>query len=249
MTTEGYVTAAGTALHYDPTIDATTPTGLWADCPLLEFASNPSIGMMIREDWKGYDTTDLWTLTQATTGAAAMSTAMSGVLELDSNSTTVTQGANLQMTAGGFIVPVASTKTWAEFSFKIVDTYDDCELFVGISEADTTLIGTSANSSANHIGWQCVTDDGVLLFTSEKAGAGDTSTATTLTEAGWVKLGFYVDGISTIQQYVNGVATGTAHATANCPIVKLIPSFVCQSGGTADPIMHIKPFTIFHLYA
>ena len=247
MPTRGYQTGGGRAGHYDPAIDATSPTGLWSNAPLLEWMSNPSIGWLFHENWSQYDASNDWTLTQATTGAAALSTAEGGVLELDSGSSTATQGANLQRTGGPFLVPQAGFDIYAEFSFKIVDTYDKAEIFVGLSEVDTTIIATSANSSANHIGWQCVTDDGVLLFTSEKASTGDTGAAATIAEATYVKLGFYVNGVTSITQYVNGVATGTAKATANIPIVKMVPSFVCQSGGTNDPIMHIRPFTIFQV--
>ena len=249
MPTRGFQTGSGRALHYDPTIDATSRTGPFANAPMLEWLSNPNIGTLFHENWSEYDTTDDWTLTQATTGAAAVSTAASHVLELDSNSTTTAQGANLQRTSGPFIVPVAGTKIYAEFEVKVVDTYDKAELFIGLSEADTTVIAAAANSSANHIGWHCVTDDGVLLFTSEKAGTGDTGTAATIAEATYIRLGFVVDGITSVTQYINGVESGTAKATANVPIVKLVPTFVCHSGGTNDPILHIKPFTIFTLFA
>lgn len=249
MPTRGYQTGSGRAGHYDPTIDATSKTGVFSQAPLLEWLSNPNIGTLFHENWSGYDTTDDWTLTQATAGTAAVSTAASHVLELDSGSTTATQGANLQRTGGPFIIPAANTKIYAEFDVKVVDTYDKAELFIGLSEVDTSIIGTSANTSANHIGWQCVTDDGVLLFTSEKAGTGDTGAAATIAEDTYIRLGFLVNGVTSITQYINGVESGTAKATANIPIVKLVPSFVCQSGGTNDPILHIKPFTIFTLFA
>jgi len=200
MPTRGFQTGAGRAGHYDPTIDSTSKTGAFANAPMLEWLSNPNIGTLYHENWSGYDATDDWTLTQATTGAAAVSTAASHVLELDSNSATSTQGANLQRTGGAFIVPAANTKIYAEFEVKVVDTYDKAEVFIGLSEVDTTVLAASANSSANHIGWQCVTDDGVLLFTSEKAGTGDTGAAATIAEATYIRLGFVVDGITSITQ-------------------------------------------------
>jgi len=88
-----------------------------------------------------------------------------------------------------------------------------------------------------------------LLFTSEKAGAGATKAAATIAEATYIELGLYVDGVTSVAQYINDVLVGTAHVTANVPIVALYPSFVCQSGGTNDPIMHVKPYHIFQLYA
>jgi hypothetical protein len=249
MATRGLL-SGGVASHYDPVLSSTYQTGLWKNCPLLEYTFDPSIGVLLDERFDSYDaaaTTGDYVLTQATTGTAAISTAAPGVLEIDSNSTTATQGVNLQRAKSMFL-PASGKSIWAEFAFKIVNTYDKAEIFVGLSELDTTLIAASANSSANHIGWQCVTDDGVLLFTNEKAGAGATAAAATIAEDTYIRLGFFYDGTAdTVQQYINGVATGSAAVTANIPKVALYPSFVCQSGGTNDPIMHLRGYRIFQL--
>jgi len=249
MASRGHTTGGGRIAVYDPSLSSDFAANLWKTCPLQEYLHDPSIGVLLDEQWVSYDdtaTTGDYVTTQATTGTAAISSAAPGVLELDSNSTTATQGVQVQRAKSCFL-PAANKHIWAEWKFKIVDTYDKAEIFVGLSEIDTTIIGTSANSSANHIGWQCVTDDGVLLFTSEKATAGTTSACATIAEATYIKLGFYVNGVTSIQQYVNGVATGTAHATANIPIVAVYPSFVCQSGATNDPIMHLMGYRIFQL--
>jgi len=234
---------------YDPTLTSGYSQSLWRSCPLTEYLHDPMLGFMVDERWDSYNataTTGDYALTQATAGTGAISTAAPGVLELDSNSTTEVQGAQIQRIKSCFL-PAAGKHIWAEFKVKVVDTFDKVEMFVGLSEIDTTLIATSANSSANHIGWQCVTDDGVLLFTGEKAGAGATRAAATIAEATYIKLGFYVNGVTEIEQYVNGVLTGTNTATANVPTVAVFPSFVCQSGGTNDPIMHIQGYRIFQL--
>jgi hypothetical protein len=249
MPTRGHTTPAGVASHYDPLINPTHPTGVWASCPLLEYYSNPSIGILLQEDWQSYDpeaTNGNYVLTAATAGTAAISTAASGVLEMDCNSTTEGQGVTLQRVKSAF-VPAAGKDIWFETYLKVVDTYDKIEFFAGLSEIDTTLIASQANSSANHIGWQCVTDDGVLLFSAEKAGAGATKAATTLVEATYVRLGFHVIGVTEVEQYINGVLTGTNHVTANIPIVATYPSFVCQTGDTNDPILHIAGYRVFQL--
>lgn len=248
MATQGYL-SAGRASMFDPLLSTTYRTGLWKTCPLLEYVFDQSIGVLLDERWQSYDpeaTNGEYVLTQATAGAAAISTAAPGVLELDSNSTTSTQGATLQHNKAAF-VPAANKHIWAEFEFKVVDTFDKVELFCGLSELDTSLIAASANSSANHIGWECVSDDGVLVFAGEKAGTRGTSTAATIAEDTYVKLGFYVNGVTSVTQYVNGVETGTALATANVPVVALYPSFVCQSAGTNDPIMHLRGYRVFQL--
>jgi hypothetical protein len=249
MPTRGHTDATGRCSHFDPTLSSGYSANLWKSCPLLEYMFDPMIGFMVDERWNSYDaaaTTGDYVLTQATAGTAAISTAAPGVLELDCNSTTEGQGVTLQRVKSAFL-PAAGKHIWAEFKVKVVDTYDKIETFIGLSEVDTTLIASQANSSANHIGWQCVTDDGVLLFTGEKAGAGATRAATTLAEDTYVKLGFYVNGVTEVEQYINGVLTGTNTATANIPVVALYPSFVCQTGDTNDPILHIQGYRIFQL--
>lgn len=246
MPSRGHTTAGGRVSVYEPSVSTGYLTNMWKDAPLAEYLHDPGLGWLYVENFASYNaaaTTGDWVLTQATTGAAAISTAATGVLELDSNSTTSTQGANLQRVKC-VVVPVAGYDTYFEVSVKVVDTFDKVELFAGLSEVRTAIIASSANASDNHVGWQCVTDDGVLLFSAEKATAGATKAAVAIAEDTYVKLGFKITGVTEIQQYVNGVATGTAHATANVPIVAMVPSFVCQSAGTNDPILHIKQMRV-----
>jgi hypothetical protein len=251
MGTKGYTHPSGRVSHFDPLINPghKNNPGLWATCPLLEYLSDPSIGVYLREDFVSYNaaaTSGDYVLTQATAGTGAISTAAPGVFELDCNSTTEGQGAQIQRVKSAFL-PAAGKDIWFETTLKVVDTYDKIEFFAGLSEIDTSIIASQANSSANHIGWQCVTDNGILLFSAEKAGAGATTAATTLAEATYVKLGFRVKGVTEIEQYINGVLVGTNHVTANIPVVAVYPSFVCQTGDTNDPILHIAGYQVFQL--
>lgn len=228
--------------------------GLWRNAPLRQAFFQPLRYIDHVERWQSYDpeaTNGEWVLTQATAGTAALDTTRSGVMLLDSGSTTATQGVQIQRVKSPLVLE-ANASMWAEFPIKVVDTYDKIELFVGLSEIDTSILDTSANSSANHIGWQCVTDDGVLLFTSEKAGTGATKAAATLAEDTWIRLGFHYDADNdTLTQYVNGVkqAASLGHVTANIPKVVVYPSFVAQSGGTNDPILHVGPYRILQEWA
>jgi hypothetical protein len=189
------------------------------------------------------DPTSDYTITQATAGTFvldATDTDITGGIALaDCNSTTVTQGINIQGAAA--FLPTAGTTLVFEARIKAADIATGPEFFLGLSELDTTIIGTSAVSSANYIAWTSVTDDEITLFAGEKAGAMDTNTGHTLVEDTWVKLGFKVTGVTKAEQYINGAkqATTTDLATANIPVVSLAPSLVCQSDGTTDSIVHI----------
>jgi hypothetical protein len=247
MGSKGY-NEAGRISVYDPALNSTYTSGLWKTAPLQEYLHNPLIGTLLDENFVTYNATDEYTLTQAVTGTAAMSTAAPGVLEIDSNSVTVVQGVNLQRNIGcTCFIPAAGKHIWAEFRFKVVDAATSCEFFVGLSETDTAILDTSAMASTNCIAFWCVTDDGVMLFGSEKAGTGTTTTSATLVEDTYVNVGFYVNGVTSVEGYYNGASVGTAHATAYVPIVAMFPSFVCQSSGTTDPIMHVQGYRIFQL--
>ena len=234
---------------YDDQINSTFKTGVWADCPLVAIACDPTVGYVFFEDfmnWKGaaIETTNMagWTVTQGdSSGAVSISdTAQGGVLLIDSADTDTGDGVNLQYTEGTLpFIPVAGQDIWFECRLA-VDEFDNCEFFAGLSAVDTTIITGSDMTSANHIGFECLTDDGVLLFGAEKAGTEATPVASnTLAEDTYVRLGFHVNGVTDVTHYVNGVKIATSILTANIPIVGLTPSFVCQSGGAEDPIVHL----------
>jgi len=252
MPTKGFTDPGGRRISfYDPDISTTYATSsVWRTCPLLEYLFDPSIGFLLDERFDNYDaeaTVGDYVLTQATAGSAAISTTAPGTLSIDSGSTTSPQGANVQRIKSAF-VPAAGKHIWAEFNVSFTGVANlNVETAIGLFEIDTTVIASSAVSTANGIGWTSVTDDGVLLFDTEKATASATRAATTIVSAVKVRLGFFVNGVTSITQYINGVATGTDTATANIPIVALYPTFVCQSGGTDQPVLHVHGYRVFQL--
>lgn len=253
MPTKGFTNSGDRRVSfYDPEVSTTYATSsLWRSCPLLEYLHDPSIGTLLDYRGDSYDaaaTTGDFVLTQATAGTAAMSTTQQGTLLVNAGSTTATHGANVQRVKSMFI-PAAGKHIWAEFNVSFTGVSNlNVETAVGLAEIDTTVIASSAVSTANHIMFQSVTDDGVLLFDSMKASVGNTPAAAhTVVSGEKVRLGFYVNGVTSVQAYVNGVATGSEVATENIPIVALYPTFVCQSGGTDSPVLAVHGFRIFQL--
>uniref|UniRef100_A0A6M3XGL9 SO2946-like C-terminal domain-containing protein n=1 Tax=viral metagenome TaxID=1070528 RepID=A0A6M3XGL9_9ZZZZ len=180
-----------------------------------------------------------YTMTQATTGTWELDAdAENGVLSLDCNSTTETQGIQAQKTLASFL-PKAGRNIWFEARVKVTGIANlNAELFIGLAEIDTTVIAASAVSTANHLGFSSVTDDCILLANAEKAGTGATTTGVTIKADTWYRFGFKVSGLTSVSFYVND-AYVSALPTANIPIVVLAPTFVCQSGGTDQPVLHV----------
>lgn len=228
---------------------------LWNLARLNEIQSDPSLGYYFFDDF-------LWlpegkyTGTQATAGTFNLIAGDGGIVEADSNSTTDTQGIQAQLggdaagTSAGIAMVTCEARTEVRFECR-VKLHDfgaagaGIQFFVGLSEVDTTLIATSANSSANHIGFEGIATN-TLIGVGEKAGArGTVSGLVTVVDSdvtadSWVNLGFLVDGLDSISFFVNGVKNATTLAAANIPIVGMTPSIVCQSdGATTDPLVRM----------
>ncbi len=249
MPTRGYTdVGTGRVSHYDPTLSTGYTSGLWKTCPLLEYRHDPAIGVLLDEPFVSYNaasTSGDYVLTAATSGTGAISTTYPGCLALDAGAATSTQGVNLQRVKSMFL-PASGKNIWFEARVRMATTVVS-ELFIGLAAVDTSIIAASANSTNNRIGWTSVTDDGVLLFDCDKAGTGTTAAATTISTSAWIRLGFYYDGTAdTVQQYIDGVATGSAIATTYISKSAVYPSFVVQAAGTGQPVMHFN-YRVFQL--
>lgn len=209
----------------------------WRDCPFLGKTAFQACGMgtFFFDDFVDLPT-GKYTATQATAGTFALDDAEYGVALADCNSTTATQGINVQK-PGECVKPAAGKTIWYECRVKAADIATGPEFFAGLAITDTTLVASSALSS-QAIGFKSVTDDNVILATC-KDGSSETTASSihTFVDDAWVKLGFKVTGTSKVEFFVNGVSVGSI--TANIPTTELTPSLVCQTGGTTDPIVHI----------
>ena len=240
--------------YYDPVLSPLyTTSSLWQDCPLLAYLFDPSIGVLY-EGFTSYDptsTTGDWVATAATSGTAAILSTDRGTIQLDAGATTDNQGMQLQ-NLKQVVLPASGKDIWAEFYISLTASTPPvtrAQLFVGVAASDTSIIASGAQSTNNRIGWQIV-DGGLLVttFTADKAGTATTKTGPTLVDATKIRLGFRYDGTAdTVQQYVNGAASGTAVATANVAKLAMYPSFVCQSDGTDRPLLNVHGYRIFQL--
>ncbi len=207
------------------------------------------IGTYLNESFNSYNaaaTSGDYLATAATSGTAAISTTYPGTLALDAGATTSTQGLNLQRIKSVWL-PATGKDLWFECRLRMTTTIA-AELFAGLAASDTTIIGSSANSTNNRIGWTSVTDDGIMLLDCDKGGVGTTAAATTISTAAWIRFGFKYDGTAdTIQQFIDGVATGTPIATTYISKSAMYPSFVCQATGTGQPVLNIGGYRIFQL--
>lgn len=207
---------------------------IWHDCPMLE---DPTTGALLIENFTEMHptTANIWTITQAASaGTFALSTAYPGVALAAAGDDDDGDGVNVQRTAGPIIKPQASTNCYFEAAVA-VDYYTQIDFFLGLANADTSIIATSANSATTHVGFVCVTENGVVLGTNMAASSGETHTGmTTLANGTLVRFGIKIIGVTDIEYYVNGTEIAATVTAAKIPALAMYPSIVCQSNSLAD---------------
>ena len=226
-------------------IDRGLSPNIWNQAPLQQvLGGGLGEGFGFIDDFLAFDAdSKSWVLTNATSGTGAIDpAAKGGVLLLDSAAATNNQGVQIQL--GGAVgassfIASANSKIYYEARIKAADlgSGPTLQIFAGLAEVDTSVFASAANSTANHVGFEAINTLS-LSYVHEKAGTrvSDTS-AGTIADDTYIKVGFLIDGLTSITPFVDGIA-GTKQ-TASIPIVELTPSFVCHSSGTTDPILHV----------
>lgn len=254
MGTKAFNHGSGNILIYDDVLNPSFGQGVWGGAPIWAQHFDQSIALFLREQFTTYDataTTGDYLATAATSGTVVISTTVPGAIFIDAGAVTANQGINLQRLKTGF-VPAANKSIWAEWRIALTATTPPvtrAQIFVGLAASDATIIASGSQSTNNRIGWQ-IENGGLLVttFTSDKAGTATTKTGPTLVDATVIKLGFFYDGVAdTLQQYVNGVASGTPVTTTNIPKLVMYPSLVCQADGTDRPNMTASGYQIMQL--
>jgi len=236
------------SIEYGGETEGRGPTmqGLWNKAmPAIADYNNGLLGSLDaywRDDFQDLPT-GRYTATQSTTGTFALDDAAGGVALADCNSETVVQGINVQRggTTGETFLAAAGTTIYFEARVKAADIGTGPEFFLGLHIIDTAIIDTSAMAAADSdwVGFKSLTDNNILLgTTSDNATEATAASIHTLVEDTWVKLGFKVIGTDSVEFYVNGALKSNT-ITTNLPGGLLVPSLVCQSNGTTDPIVHI----------
>ena len=229
----------------DGGLNAGSDTDMFRTCPWLRAVSDPAFAVTFFDDFMAFDDTDDWIATTATTGTTACVAGFGGIIEMDSGAITQGQGEQIQLTTPSFL-PAAGNTLWFEARLKVTDTITKVQMFAGLSDIDTEIITSNDVGASDYIGWllddsqQTADESTPYLSLNSAAGSEEFGTANTtaMVEDTYIRLGFILDGITTLTPYLNGTA-GTAITVSSIPLIPLTPSFVCQTNGTNDPIMSV----------
>jgi len=215
---------------------------LWRGIPFNELLSNPRLGFAAHWDFCGFDN-DLWTVTNATSGTLAAISGHGGVVRVSAGAATDAQGVRSAQPGGAasqFITPAAGRIIVVEALLK--DTPQTSTLnsrWFGLA-TQTTGLGTAGDpDGTDRIGF-IAENDANIKFNYKDASATEYEVDTTydVTSGNWTKWGFRINGLSSVEWTVNGVAPTIVAATTTYAIPDAIMNITLANvanGGTGTP--------------
>ena len=213
---------------------------IWTDCPLMELRTNPELGHEYFNHYLGpidVTTGDGYTITQENSGAiSAVATVDGGVLLVDSaGNNAADDGVNVQLPNCMFKAAAGRT-IWFEARVAMVDTGDD-QYFIGLAGIDTTLIAAGImDDVVDKCGFFRIaasTADKISTITARTSAEDATTDVATIADNTYVKLGFVIDGLTSVKFYVNGALVETGVTAANIPNAVMALSYVAQCEQTS----------------
>jgi len=219
------------------TLGVAPSESLWQDCPWKEIEGNPGIGITYFDDFMGpanLATGEGWTITQVTSGTLSLAADEGGALVLDSaGNASADDGAQAQL-LNCRVLPAAGKTIWFEARVKMNDATD--QYFVGLAATDTTLI---ASGVLDDVSDKCgffhavsEADNKISTVTARTSAEDITSDVATNTDGTYMTVGFKINGLTSVEFYVNGSLVETGSTAANIPNAEMCLSLVAQVEAT-----------------
>ena len=187
-----------------------------------------------------------WTITTTEAGSGAATEALTdgqGGLLLVTNDDADNDADFFNLKGESFYF-VAGKKTFFKSRFKVSDATQS-DVLMGLQITDTTPIATSAPAVTDGVYFQKDDGDTNLDFHVEKDDSTTSASAiTTLSDDTFVIVGFYYDGKSAIEYYVDNVKLGTSVTTNLVDDTELTVSWGIVNGAAAA-----KTMTVDYIFA
>lgn len=214
---------------------------IWDDCPWVEIGNDPTIGFRHFDDYLGtidVTTADGYVVTTVNSGnIEAVVDEQGGVLQVSSGGNNATDdGANVQLQNCMF-KSAAGVRIFFEARCKMTDTGDD-QYYIGLAGVDTTLIAAGIMDDAvDKCGFYRIaatTADKICTITARTSADDATADVATIADATYVKLGFVINGLTSVKFYVNGTLVETGTTVANIANAVMCLSYAAQVEQTSS---------------
>ena len=204
--------------------------------------NDPTLGFAYFDDFLGpidVTTGDGYTITQVTSGAiSAVEDEDGGVLLVDSaGNASADDGVNVQLKNCMF-KPVAGRTIRFEARVKFNDNSALTSQFaIGLAGVSTALIASGAiEDTVDKCLWfhhgASTADKMSVICSRTSANDTDADKATTVDDT-YIKLGFVINGLTSVQWYADGVLVHTSNVAAQIPNAVMCLSFVAQTEGAS----------------
>jgi hypothetical protein len=222
---------------------------IWDDSKVLEVMLDPTKGVYYFDDFTGpIDPTTAcgYVVTQVNSGAiATVADEDGGVLLVDSaGHNAADDGVTVQLTNCMF-KPVAGRTIRFEARVKFNDNSANTSQFaIGLAGIDTTIIAAGvADDTVDKALWlhlAASTADKMSVCAARTSAEDiDADKATTVDDT-YIKLGFVINGVTSIEWYADGALVHTSSVAANIPNAVMCLTMVAQVEGTsADSEMSV----------
>ncbi len=224
---------------------------LWNNCPYPAIRDNPALGFTMFDDFIGQHTGTTttgvgggYTVTAiAGTPTLAMDNAHGGTSTATAAAATDTHGfiINPGSATAAFITPAAGRRIYFEILHKnTLQTSTLGSTFLGLATQATGMTTTGALTATDYIGFQTLDSDD-LKFTYLSSGDtlyADSTKITDMVSTQYYRLGFVIDGLTSVTPYINGTKLTTIAATTTKKIPHGIMNVTWQNvsgGGTGTP--------------
>jgi hypothetical protein len=221
---------------------------LWGNCPFQDIQDDPRLGFAFYDDFVHTNAADWTTNHIAGTSTVAKSSSHRGLLVLSAGAATDTHGGNLGLggATSSFVTPAADRQIWLEWlHFPTVQVTTLGSSFMGLSTQPSTTVPLTTTgalaTSIDRIGFSSL-DSINLKFNYLRSGATAYlgSTLDTQVTGEWMKLGFFIDGLTSVTPYINSVAQDKIVATSTVSLPNAVMNLAFSTvsgGGTVTPLL------------
>ena len=219
---------------------------IWDQIPVEDIQKDPNLGIVYENDFLNAEnlaTGEGWTITQVTSGTLSLSASEEGgALVFDSaGNASADDGVQAQL-LNCRVLPKAGRKIAFEARVKMNDATD--QYFLGLCATDTTIIASGviddASDKCGFFHHAASTDNKISAVSARTTSEEIDADVANNVDATYVKLGFVIDGLTSVTWYVNGVAVGTVVDANDIPNAAMCLSGVAQIEGTgADAEMTV----------
>ncbi len=141
------------------------------------------------------------------------------------------------LAGGGIFFPLATKHIWFEARAKVyIETAGEFNHFIGlINPVDADILADNGAALPNNDMLGFVVRDGASnwSFVGDKASAEVYDDLLVAVDASYHYFGFYVNGVTDVQCYLDRVLIANTIATAQVPVTGLMPAFAVKSGNGA----------------